>query len=129
MALKEKLKMFTTLKTPQDYFNLTTKFFESVPKTPADAKVAFEKVQAVLETEKQNSLDMWKIYQKAATGDATVNEISEANKKAAELLKATTFATVIAMPGSLLILPLLIESAKKYDIDLVPKSVAKEFNI
>lgn len=121
--------MFTTLKTPQDYFNLTTKFFASIPKTPAELKTSLEKVHAVIETEKQNSIDACKIYQRATTGDASANEIAEANKKAAEVMKAAAFASMLAVPGALFVLPLLVEAANEYDVDLVPKSVAKEFNI
>jgi hypothetical protein len=121
--------MTTTFKTPQDFFKLTSDFFASIPKTPEEGKAVFEKVQKVIKAEYKNSQDMYKIYQKAATGDASVNEISAANKKATELLKATTFAGIVAMPGSLFVLPLIVEKAKEFDIDLVPKSVADEFNI
>jgi hypothetical protein len=119
----------TTLKTPQDFLKMTTDFYASVPKTPEDAKVVFEKVQTVFKTEFQNSQDMWKTYQKAAKGDATVNEIAAANKQATELLKTTAFGALIAMPGSLFVLPVIIEKAKEYNIDLVPQSVATQFNI
>lgn len=121
--------MTTTFKTPQDFFKLTSDFFASIPKTPEEGKAVFEKVQKVIKTEYKNSQDIWKIYQKAATGDASVNEISAANKKATELVKASTFAGIVALPGSLFVLPLIVEKAKEFDIDLVPKSVADEFNI
>jgi len=120
--------MFTTT-APQDFFKLTSDFFKTVPKTAEDTKELLDKIQAVFKDEYENSQDMWKIYQKAATGDATVNEIAEANKKAAELLKATKFATIMAFPGAVFFLPALVELAKTHGVDLVPASVAKQFDI
>jgi len=116
-------------KTTQDYFKVTSDFFSSLPKTPEDTKALFEKLQAVFKDEYDNSQSMWKVYQKAATGDATVNEIADANKKATEILKATAFGSLIMVPGVLFILPILIEKAKEFGIDLVPASVNKQFKV
>lgn len=119
----------TTFKTPQDFFNMTTEFFKSVPKTPAEAKVTMEKVQTVIKTEYDNSQEVMKTYAKAAKGDATPKEITAANKKAVELIKATTFASMLAVPGAIFVLPAIVEKAKEYSIDLVPASVAAQFDI
>lgn len=121
--------MFTIPKTPQDFFKATTDLFANVPKTADEAKVVFEKVQTVFKTEYTNSQDMWKTYQKSFQGEATPKEITEANKKAAELLKATTFAGLVAIPGAVFVLPTIVEKAKEYKIDLVPKSVSEQFDI
>lgn len=122
--------MFATLpKNPTEFFKLTSDYFSAFPKNEADVKTLLEKMKAVFQTEAKNSKEMWEIYQKAATGDASVNEISRANKKAQELMTSTRFAFMIAIPGTVLFLPMLIEFAKEYDIDLVPSSVAKEFDI
>lgn len=121
--------MFKTMQTPQEFFKSVTDFYEKVPKTPDEAKVVFEKVQSVFKTEADNSQEMWKTYAKAAKGDATVNEITSANKKAAELLKATTFAGLVCVPGALFMLPAIVAKAKEYNVDLVPASVSKQFDI
>ena len=121
--------MFKTMQTPQEFFKSVTEFYETVPKTAEEAKVVFEKVQTVFKTEAENSRDMWTTYAKAAKGDATANEMADANKKATELLKATTFAGLVSIPGALFILPAIVEKAKEYKIDLVPESVAKQFSI
>jgi hypothetical protein len=128
MAQKENI-MTTTFKTPQDFFNMTTSFFKSIPKTQAEAKVAMEKVQAVVKTEADNYQSVIKTYAKAAKGDASVNEIGKANKQATELMKAATFAGMLAVPGAIFVMPLIVEKAKEYSIDLVPASVAAQFNI
>ena len=119
----------TTFKTPQDFFNMTTAFFKAVPKTPAEVKATMEKVQSVLKTELDNSKEVMTTYAKAAKGDATANEITAANKKAVELVKATTFASMLAVPGAIFVLPAIVEKAKEYSIDLVPASVAEQFDI
>ncbi len=121
--------MTKTQKTTQDYFKTVTDTFSALPKTPEETKAVFEKVQKVFKTEYQNSQDMWKTYQKAATGTASPKDISDANVKATELLKAASFAALAAIPGSLFVLPLIVEKAKEFDINLVPKSVSAEFNI
>lgn len=118
-----------TTKTTQDFFKPATDMFASMPKTHADVKAAFDKIQQVFTTELTNSQTMWKTYQRAATGDATQNEITAANKAAAELIKTSTFASVLAIPGAVFVLPAIIEKAKEYKIDLVPASVAEHFNI
>ncbi len=118
-----------TFKTPQDFFKLTTDFWQSVPKTQKDFNTTLEKVGKVLQTEYDNSQEVLKTYQKAVTGDATANEIASANKKAVELAKAATFASMLAIPGAVVVLPLIVDKAKEYSIDLVPASVAAEFKI
>jgi hypothetical protein len=115
--------------TTQDFIKSATEFYTSVPKTPEKIKDAMEKVQTVYKTEFTNAQDMFKIYQKSTTGDATPKEIMSANSKATELLKATAFASLISIPGALFMLPSIINKAKEYNIDLVPKSVSAEFNI
>jgi hypothetical protein len=44
-------------------------------------------------------------------------------------MKVTSFAALVAVPGALFVLPTIIGQAKEYSIDLVPKTVAAEFNI
>jgi len=121
--------MFTTPKTPQEFFKAATDFFAIVPKTPEDAKVVMEKVQNILKTEYENGQDMVKTYQKTILGNATANELADANKKATELAKFTAFAGLVAIPGAVFVLPAIVEKAKEHKIDLVPKSVAEQFNI
>ena len=123
----------TAFESMQDFFKTTTAttldMFNALPKTPAESKAVFEKVQAVFKAEGDNAQGMWATYFKAAKGDATPNEIASANAKATELLKTTVFAGMVAMPGTIFILPALIAKAKEHNIDLVPKSVSAHFNI
>ena len=104
--------MFTIPKSPQELFKLTADYFAAFPKTQDDVKEVLEKIKTVFETESKNANEMWAIYAKASKGDASVNEISLANKKAQELLISTRFATILAFPGSVFFLPLLVKYAK-----------------
>lgn len=121
--------MFKNLKTPQDYMKSITSVYTAMPKTPHDIKTTAEKVQLVLKTEYENTQDVLKVYKKVSTGDASMNEITDANKKTMELLKTTVFAGLLSIPGTLFILPALVSQAKEFDIDFVPKSVSKQFAI
>lgn len=122
--------MFTDFsKLPLDFYKITTDYFSKIPKSESEIKELFSKLQAVLQEEYKSSQDMWKTYQKVLTGDASPNEVSEANKKAQELLKSTGFAFLVSIPGTLFALPLIVETAKNYGVDLVPESVSKEFAI
>ena len=121
--------MFTKMTNPAEFMKATTEYFSTFPKNETELKAVLEKVKAVFHEEAKNSQDMWKTYQKAITGDATANELSLANKKAQDLLISTRFAFMLALPGVIFMLPALVEMAKKHNVDLVPQSVKKEFNL
>ncbi len=118
--------MFTT---PQDYFKALQDTFAALPKTPEDVKKVFEKSQAVVAAETAKVKEVVSIYNKAGSGDASINEISSANKKAKELLITARFAAVMALPGAVFALPVLAKVAEEYDFEFIPASVKKEFNI
>jgi hypothetical protein len=118
--------MFTT---SQDYFKATQDAFAKFPKTPQDVKALVEKTQAVVTAETENVKQVIATYNRATTGDASINEITEANKKTKELFVAARFAAVMALPGAIFALPLLAKAAEEYNVDFIPTSVKKEFNI
>lgn len=101
----------------------------SFPKTFDEVIEVNEKIKRVIEVEQKNAKEVVSIYNKAAKGDASMNEIMAANKKAQDLATAARFAAVMAMPGAIFALPFMVEAAKEYSIDFVPASVAKEFDI
>ena len=119
----------TSFKEPIDFYNYATSFYKALPKTLEEGKVVLEKVQAIVKTESDNYQEVVKTYAKAVKGDASVNEITKANKKATELAKVAAFASFIAVPGAVFVLPIVAEKAKSYSIDFVPASVAAQFSI
>lgn len=118
--------MFTT---SQDFFKTATDTFASLPKTSDEYQKVLAKTKNVFESEVKNSKEVIETYTKAAKGDASINEISTANKKAQELLVAARFACIMSIPGSIFMLPALTKLADEYSFDLIPKSVKKEFNL
>ena len=124
-ALKENI-MFTT---PTDYFKTIQTAFSSIPKSPAEAQTFLKKVQSVVELEANNAKMLVSTMNKVSSGDASLNEISSANKKAQNLFTAMRFATVMAVPGAIFMVPALSKIADQFDFDFVPESVKKEFSI
>jgi hypothetical protein len=119
----------TTLKTPQDLFKAVTDTFAAFPKNPEEFKTVLEKTKNVYESEVEKTKSVIKTYSKASKGDASINEITVANKQAQSLMVTARFATLMAIPGALFMLPALKTLADEYDFELVPESVRKEFNL
>jgi len=116
--------------TPPEYFKMVTDSFAKLPKSPTEVKEVFEKVKNVCTTEAAKASRVSKIYQKAATGDASVNEIVEANKKSQELMVSARFAALMAIPGAFLMIPALSKiELNLNEGDIIPDSVKKEFNL
>ena len=120
--------MFTPfLKTPAETMKAVSDYFSVFPKTEDEMKESLEKVKAVMQHEIKNTTSLWNTYQKAATGDATFKEITEANKKLQKLLVSARFGALMLVPGSFFALPALVKFAKEYDVNIIPESVQKEF--
>jgi hypothetical protein len=119
--------MFKT--TPLELFDEVAKVFRNFPKTEEEVKEFFVKLQRIFYAEAKNSIEMWQIYQKSLTGNATPNEINKANKIAQDLAISAGFIGLLALPGSLFFLPVLIKGAKEFGIDLVPATIKEEFKI
>ena len=118
--------MFTTT---QDLFKATTDYFSLIPKTPSEVNDLLDKTKRVVEKELQKTKDVSIVYAKATKGDASINEITEANKKATELLVTARFVALMALPGALFALPVLSTISEDYGIELIPSSVREEFDI
>ena len=115
--------------TPQDYLKLMNDYFDTFPKSPDEVKTVFEKTKKVVDEESDKVKKIISVCNKSATGNASVNELSEANKTAKDLLVTARFAAVMAIPGAVFALPVLSKIADDYDFKLVPESVKKEFAI
>lgn len=121
--------MFTTPKTSQEFFKPLTDFYAVIPKTPEAMFTTLKKVQTIFSIEYENSQTAMNTYQQAMFGNATPGEVTEANKKAIELMKTAALIGLVSIPGTVFILPAIIEKAKEYNISLVPESVAEQFDI
>ena len=121
--------MFKTIKTPEEYVKMSTEYFSAFPKTIEEVKTVLEKTKNVYETEAENAKSVITTYTKASRGDASINEIATANKKAQSLMVAARFATIMSMPGAIFALPLLTKMSDEYSFDLIPASVKAEFDL
>lgn len=116
--------MFTT---QQDLLKISQDFYKSFPKTENEFRTAAQKVKNIYLAEAEKSAQVARICIKAASGDATANEIADASKKAQELAVAARFAAFLSLPGAVFALPVAIKAAKELDIDFIPNSVIREF--
>lgn len=115
--------------TSQQLFNSTLQFWNNIPKNETEIKKSLQKLKSVFETEFEKSKGMWEIYAKAAKGEATMNELHDANRMCQELMITARFAAILAIPGAIFVLPQLVKTAQQFGVDLVPQSVAKQFKI
>lgn len=119
----------TPLEISDDIAKSVTSAFKMLPKNEDEVKANFEKLKRVFDSEVESTKQMWATYQKSATGDATINEINAANKKAKELACQASLGAFLLLPGSFFLLPFIISTARSNGVELVPESVKKEFKI
>lgn len=121
--------MFTK-STYQDMFDQSQKFYNSIPKTEKEIKDFLEKVKNVYTKEAKKTSEVVSTYQKAATGDASPNELSLANKKAQSLMVTARFAALMSIPGAIFMIPALSKLELELDaMDFIPDSVRQEFDL
>ncbi|MDA0802249.1 MAG: hypothetical protein O2819_00620 [Planctomycetota bacterium] len=89
----------------------------------ADLESGFHTLRDLLATEGEQTKDMASIYGRAASGNATREEISRANSQMMDLFRLAGLGTFFAVvPGSMLLLPLAVLAAGKLGIRLLPDS-------
>ena len=112
----------------QQFQKVATECFEMVPKNPEQAKELMNKVKIVYTKEAKKVSEVMEIYKKAATGDATANDLAVANKKLQAIGVASRFAALMTIPGAIFMIPALSHIELEIDqFDLLPDSVRQEF--
>lgn len=77
----------------------------------------------MLVAESVQTREMMEIYGRAARGTASAAEIDRANRQFGDLLRLAGLGAFFAVvPGSALLLPLAVTTARKLGIDLLPDS-------
>ncbi|MEE2718322.1 MAG: hypothetical protein VX727_00870 [Planctomycetota bacterium] len=102
-------------------------FTERLSAQREKARAGFERLKEHLGQEREETREMFEIYNRAMEGDATREEIKRANEQFGDLLRLAgmgTFFTLI--PGSTLLLPVAVAGAKKVGIRLLPSSFSEE---
>ena len=73
-----------------------------------------------LSEETESSRAMLKTYSGYIKGEATDEEIENANKQLNELLKDLSLGLLAVIPFAPITIPMIAKVAKKYDIDILP---------
>lgn len=116
--------------TPQEFYKMVSDSVAALPRSQEDVKVVLNKVKNVYTAEATKANEMLKTFQKATTGNASVNEIAVANKQAQSLMVTARFAALMSIPGAILMIPALSKIELELDaVDIIPDSVRREFNL
>ena len=75
---------------------------------------------AFLEENAQNT-KMLDLYLKYLEGVASEQDLEDANKQLAEILKSLGMGVLVVLPFSPVSIPYLVKKAKEYNIDIIPK--------
>ncbi len=102
-------------------------FTERLSAQREKARAGFERLKEHLGQEREETREMFEIYNRAMEGDATREEIKRANEQFGDLLRLAgmgTFFTLI--PGSTLLLPVAVAGANKVGIRLLPSAFSED---
>lgn len=88
----------------------------------AHIKKKLLEIKAAISNEKAQTKEMWAIYQKYLRKEATPEEIKIANTQFMDIVKAAGLAALLPIPGSSLLIPILVKIAKKFNVELLPDS-------
>ena len=102
-------------------------FMERLSGHRTKARKGFQKLKEHLGQEREETREMFEIYNRAIEGKASKEEINRANKQFGDILRLAgmgTFFTLI--PGSTLLLPVAIAGANKVGIRLLPSAFSGE---
>lgn len=89
----------------------------------AELEAGFKRLRTMLVTESAQTREMMEIYGRAARGQAASADIDRANRQFGDLLRMAGLGAFFAVvPGSALLLPLAVTTARKLGIDLLPDS-------
>jgi hypothetical protein len=90
-------------------------------------KESMLKLKNILAAENSNTKAIFSTYGKYINNSATKEEMEEANDKFRDLVKAIGLGSLLIIPGTVITLPIILISARKLGIELLPKSFYDEF--
>lgn len=80
------------------------------------------RIKEGLSTEARETKEMMETYIRYSQGDASKEEMDEANKQFRSFLKTLGLGAFAILPFSPITIPALIKLGKKFGVDIVPKS-------
>ena len=94
---------------------------------PKFNKETLLKVKEIFQEENDNTRIILSTYAKYLKNNASKKELKIANNKLKDILRGIGIGSLLIIPGSFITLPLLLISAKKLGIDVLPKSFYDKF--
>lgn len=86
---------------------------------PPAIKEMLPRLKEISAEETRDTIAMWDIYWRWM--DATGEEKEFANNQIKNLLKTAGLAGIVVLPGTPLILPMIVKLARKAGVDILPK--------
>lgn len=102
-------------------------FMERLAAHRTKAREGFQRLKEHLGQERDETREMFEIYNRAIEGKASKEEIHRANEQFGDILRLAgmgTFFTLI--PGSTLLLPVAVVGANKVGIRLLPSAFSED---
>ena len=107
--------------------NIFNKIYSTLISGNKNIKSSLAKIQEILSNETKESNEMLKIYQKYIINneEITKEELEQANKQFADLLRGLGMAGVFALPGGLLAIAFIVKVGQKLGIEIIPEKYRK----
>lgn len=96
-----------------------------IPTSRQDIKDQLEELKDRFAEEGEETVEMWRIYERYVYGLATQEEIEWANEQALDVARTVGLAGVIVFPGTIFVLPLLIKLGNRFGITILPSAFRK----
>ena len=88
---------------------------------------ALDEIKDSLANEKIQTVEMLDTYRRVATGkEVSKEEMEAANTQIVDVIRGAGLSILIILPGSVITIPFLVKTARKYNIELLPDSFIKD---
>ena len=105
--------------TPMD---IRDRIEEQGPKLKKELFTHLKKLKIALDQEKDQTVEMFEVYKRYVKGDASKEEMNEANEQFVSFIKALGLGVLTVLPFSPITIPVIVNLGKKVGIDFLPRS-------
>lgn len=84
-------------------------------------------IKRALQHETKENTQMLRTYLKYSQGEASKEDMKLANAQFRSFLKTLGLGTLAVLPFAPITIPMIVQLAKKFDIDLIPKYLKDDF--
>ena len=89
-------------------------------------KGGFQDLKTILSREGDETRFMLDVYKNSLLGNGDEEEMRLANEKMRDLLKMVGLLPLIAAPGAVITIPLVVTVAKKFNLNIIPRAFSLE---